>query len=90
MSRNYREQNPRRAIGPGPPLLPVPQSGRLETKLCRKSRLAQTKMPACFADVDSWHFHSGNSDRDIHAFDPIHGFLEAGDLSGCQRSLSEP
>jgi hypothetical protein len=78
MSRDYREQNPRRAVGLRPALLPVPQSGRLETKLCRKSRLAQTQMSACFADVDSWYFHSRNTHRDILAVDPVHGFLEAG------------
>jgi hypothetical protein len=35
-------------------------------------------MPAGLADVDSWHFHSRNTDRGILAFDPVHGFLEAG------------
>ena len=40
MSGNYREQNPRRAIGPGPPLLPVAQSGWLETEFRGEGRLA--------------------------------------------------
>jgi hypothetical protein len=79
MSRDYREQNPRGTIGPRPSLLPVPQSGWLETKLRGECRLAQTEMPACFADIDGWHFHSGNADGDILAFDPVHGFLKAGD-----------
>ena len=79
MSRNYREQNSRRTVGPRPSLLPVPQSGWLETKLRGESRLAQTQMFAGFTDIDSRHLHSGNTNRNILAFDPIHGFLETGD-----------
>jgi hypothetical protein len=79
MSRNNRKQNSRGTIGPRPPLLPVPQSGWLETKLRGESRLAQTKMPARLPDIDRGHFHSGNPDGDILTFYPVHSFLQAGD-----------
>jgi hypothetical protein len=87
MSRNYRKKNPRGTIGPRPSLLPVPQSGWLETKLRGEGRLAQTEMPACFADIDSGHIHSGNTDGDILTFDPVHGFLEAGNYPAASTHL---
>src|SRR5665213_1187805 len=45
-------------------------------------------MPACFADIDSGHFHSGNTDGDILTFYPVHGFLEAGDYPAASTLLS--
>src|ERR1700722_18055186 len=88
MSCDHRKQHAGRTIRACPALLPVPQSGRLETKLRRERRLAQAKTPARCANIDHGDVHLRDTNCNSLALDPVHSLFEAGDDSAAGARLT--
>jgi hypothetical protein len=77
MPSDHREKNPSRTVGPSSALLPIPQRAGLKPKFRRERRLTQSKLSSYGTDINHWHFHPGNTNRNIVPFRPIHCFPEA-------------